>query len=331
MFRFEHPEFLWIGILVPLLLAMYFVRRYLLGRDRAKWGETSFLPTSNDKAYAGPRWLWLGLMSLMLLVFAAANPQSGLKTTRVESKSADIYLLLDISTSMLAGDVAPNRLDRAKKIAVDLSETFKQDRVGLILFAGNAYVQSPLTTDRHAVQMFINAANPDQAGTQGTAIGEAIRLLLRQDDDGSEHKGAIIVLTDGEDHDSDAEAAVNEAREAGWTTYIIGIGTTEGSTIPMSYNGMSDVKRDESGKPVITSLNAPLMTSLASKGGGAFYDATKETNLTGAITSALSGLERTQTAERSFSEYKSYYQVFLLPAILFLCAIAVLNFKYELI
>ena len=331
MFRFEHPEFLWLGTIALLLLLAYFVRKYLLRQDSKSWGESSFTSEPGKVTHSGPNWHWLGLISSVLLVIAAANPQSGLRTTRVESKSADIYLLLDISNSMLAADIAPNRLDRAKKIAIDLTEAFKQDRIGLIVFAGNAYIQSPLTTDRHAIQMFINAANPDQAGTQGTAIGEAIRLLLTQNEKGKDQKGAVIVLTDGEDHDSDAESAVSDAKEAGWSTYIIGVGTAEGATIPMYYNGMADVKRDEAGQPVVTALNRKLMNDLAQKGGGAFFDASQEKDLAATMSSALSDLERTQTAERSFSEYKSYYPFFLLPAIILLCAMVLIHYKYELI
>ncbi len=140
-----------------------------------------------------------------LLTIAAANPQWGYRSVAVESKTADMYLVMDISNSMLAEDIAPSRLERARRIALDLSTAFKSDRVGLILFAGNAYIQSPLTTDWHAIQLFLNAAHPDQAGTQGTAIGEALRLILAAKSEGdAAGQGAIIVLTDGEDHDSDA-------------------------------------------------------------------------------------------------------------------------------
>ncbi len=151
----------------------------------------------------------------------------------MQNKSAEIYLVLDISNSMLAEDVAPNRLEKAKKLAMDISTAFKTDKVGLILFAGNAYIQSPLTTDWHAIQLYLNAANPDQAGTQGTAIGEAIRLAIKskkeKEDSG---EGAIIILTDGEDHDSDAPTAIEEAGKEGWETYIIGVGTAEGGAHP---------------------------------------------------------------------------------------------------
>src|SRR5688572_5195136 len=197
MFRFEHPVFFWLIGLSVLAVIFYYLRLYLARRAWSRWGSE----TSNQKNTTGlqikPKWMWLGLLGTVLLTIAAANPQWGYRSVAVESKTADIYLVLDISTSMLAEDIAPSRLERARRIALDLSTKFKTDRVGLVLFAGNAYVQSPLTTDWHAIQLFLNAANPDQAGTQGTSIGEALRLILTTTSGEPGTRGAIIVLTDG--------------------------------------------------------------------------------------------------------------------------------------
>lgn len=250
----------------------------------------------------------------------------------VESKSADIYILLDISNSMLAGDVAPNRLERARRFAMDVSTAFRTDKVGLILFAGNAYIQSPLTTDWHAIQLYLNAAHPDQAGTQGTAIGEAIRLAI-QPKPGTEITtgGALILITDGEDHDGEAPEAVAAAAEAGWATYIIGVGTTEGATIPMLIDGVPDVKRDENGQPVTTALNRELMKTLAQQGSGNYYDLDNGEEILKQLRLQLADLERTQLEKRSFSEHRSYFQLFLLPAILLMLLLAVVNYKYDLV
>jgi Ca-activated chloride channel family protein len=331
MFRFEHPGFFWLAGLAELLILIFYVRRYLARKDWSRWGTDS----SNQKVAAGldlhPRWMWLGLVATILLTVAAANPQWGFRTVAVENKSADIYLVLDISNSMLAEDIAPSRLERAKRIALDLSSAFKTDRVGLILFAGNAYVQSPLTTDWHAIQLFLNAAHPDQAGTQGTAIGEAVRLVLKPKSGESAGQGALIILTDGEDHDSDAPAAVADAAEAGWTTYIIGVGTEAGSTIPMMIDGAKDVKRDESGQPVTTALNKKLMVDLAGKGNGKYYDASSGNAIIESLSKELAGLERSQQEKRSFSEHKSYFQWFLLPALVMMIALTMVNYKFDVI
>ena len=266
-----------------------------------------------------------------MLTIAAANPQWGYRSVAVESKTADIYLVLDISTSMLAEDIAPSRLERARRIALDLSTKFKTDRVGLVLFAGNAYVQSPLTTDWHAIQLFLNAANPDQAGTQGTSIGEALRLILAAKSGETDTRGAIIVLTDGEDHDTDAPDAIEEATEAGWVTYIIGVGTEAGATIPITNEGQKYLKLDDKARPVHTSLNKTLMMELAQKGNGKYFDATGGDKVVDELGKELAGLERSKMEKRSFTEHRSYFQWFLLPALLLIGFMVVANYKSDVI
>jgi Ca-activated chloride channel family protein len=275
--------------------------------------------------------MWLGLLGTGLLTIAAANPQWGYRSVAVESKTADIYLVLDISTSMLAEDIAPSRLERARRIALDLSTKFKTDRVGLVLFAGNAYVQSPLTTDWHAIQLFLNAANPDQAGTQGTSIGEALRLILSAKSGETDTRGAIIVLTDGEDHDTDAPDAIEEAAEAGWVTYIIGVGTEAGATIPITNEGQKYFKLDDKARPVHTSLNKTLMMELAQKGKGKYFDATGGDKVVDELGKELAGLERSKMEKRSFTEHRSYFQWFLLPALLLIGFMVVANYKSDVI
>lgn len=332
MFRFEHPGLFWAAVIPVLLIGVYSMRKYLVLKDWSRWGADA----SNQKVLlalpAKPRWIWLGILASMLLVIAFVNPQWGYRTVAVETKSADIYILMDISNSMLAEDVAPSRLERARRFAFDLSTAFRTDKVGLILFAGNAYMQSPLTTDWHAIQLYLGAAGPDQAGTQGTAIGEAVRLALKSGKEGeSKGHGAIIILTDGEDHDSGAPSAVEAANEAGWSTYIVGIGTETGATIPMSVDGAKDVKRDETGQPVKTALNRPLMTDLAQKGQGKYYDLTEGNAIIENLKKELDGLERNQLEKRSFSEHRSYFQWFLLPALLLILILTVVNYKYDVV
>jgi Ca-activated chloride channel family protein len=332
MFRFEHPEFFWLAFLPILVVSLYFLRKYFTGADWKHWGTVG----SNDKAQAEkslrPRWLWLGIVASIGLIIAAANPQWGYRAIAVESKSADIYLVMDISNSMLAEDIAPSRLERARRMALDLSTAFKTDRVGLILFAGNAYMQSPLTTDWHAIQLFLNAANPNQAGTQGTAIGEAVRLATKsKSDEDAAGQGALIILTDGEDHDQDAPEAIKEATAEGWATYIIGFGTEQGGMIPVSISGRRDVKRDKNGQPVQTALNRPLMQELAREGGGKYYDADEGSTIVADLKEELAGLERSQMEKRSFSEHRSYFQWFLFPAVLLIFALVSLNYKFDVI
>lgn len=273
----------------------------------------------------------MSIAGIVLLSMAATNPQWGFRKVAVESKSAQIYLVLDISNSMLAEDIAPNRLERAKRLALDLSNAFRTDKVGLILFAGNAYMQSPLTTDWHAIQLFLNAANPDQAGTQGTAIGDAIRLAMKSQGEEEAGQGALLVLTDGEDHDSDAPSAIEEATAAGWATYIIGVGTEAGGTIPVSLDGTRDVKRDENGQPVMTALNEPLMKELVQKGNGRYFHINQGVSIIDDLKGELAALGRTQMEKRSFSEHKSFFQYFLFPGLLLILVPLMVNYKFDLL
>ncbi len=332
MFRFEHPEFLWTAILSVTLLCAGYLRAYLNGKDWLRWGTASSNSRMANLLHIRPRWRWAGLVASILMVIAVTNPQWGFKTVSVENTTADIYLVLDISNSMLAEDVPPSRLERAKRLLLELSTAFRSDRLGLIFFAGNAYIQSPLTTDWRAIQLFIHAAHPDQAGTQGTAIGEAIRLVLQQQPDAQPQSGgALVLITDGEDHDSDATETIRIAASRGWTTYVIGVGTETGGTIPIAIDGRKDMKRDDSGQPVLTALNRNLMKDLASNGGGRYFDLTSETAIVGELRQALSGMERKRMEKRSFSEHKSYYQWFLLPALVLLVGWAAFNSKHDVI
>jgi Ca-activated chloride channel family protein len=331
MFRFEHPELIWLLILPIGYVLLFLLRRQWERQRWAAWG-TDLSNTKTLREIPRPRYRWLIVVGTTLLCLAALNPQWGYKTVNIETKSAAIYIVLDISNSMLAEDVAPNRLERAKRIAMEISNEFKSDKIGLVLFAGNAYMQSPLTTDWHAIQLYLNAAHPDQAGTQGTAIGEAVKLALHSSVE-SENTvpGAIIILTDGEDHDGNAPDAIKDAAEEGWVTYVIGVGTSEGGTIPVFTDGYSDVKRDEQGQPVVTRLNEDLMAQLVQKGNGRYFNLSEEATIIESLSGSLATLERSQQEKRSFSEHHSYFQWLLFPGIMLLLLSSLINFKFDVI
>lgn len=332
MFRFEHPELFWLMAIPVALFFVYLIRIRILRLTWSKWSSESSRIKSYGRRKVRPAFLWMGLLGILLLCVGAVNPQWGYKTEDVENKSADIYIALDISNSMLAEDIAPNRLERARRIALDIANEFKTDRVGLILFAGNAYVQSPLTTDWRAIQLYLNAANPDQAGTQGTEISNAIRHVIQSRKAGeTNQQGAIIVITDGEDHDDEAPSAVQNAATLGWTTYVIGIGTENGGTIPVTINGSRELKRDEHGQVVRTKLNEPLMRKLAETGQGRYFSLNDPGDIATEMKKELATLSRTQLEKRSFSEHRSYFQWFVLPGVLLILGCVWVNYKYDVV
>src|SRR5687767_265057 len=168
MFRFEHPGFFWLLIITAVVIISLYLRMRFWTKGLSLWGSQNTVRKLADRLRDRVRLTWLTIIALLLLNIAAVNPQWGFRTRTIDKKTADIFLLLDISNSMLAEDIAPSRLERAKRLALELASSFKSDRIGLVVFAGNAYMQSPLTTDWHAIELYLNAAHPDQAGTQGT-------------------------------------------------------------------------------------------------------------------------------------------------------------------
>ena len=260
----------------------------------------------------------LMLLALALLFIGWANPQWGSKKEQVKRKSVDVMIALDISTSMFAQDIPPNRLARAQRFAEGLIEKLKGERIGLILFAGSAYLQMPVTTDYAAAKLFVRSANPNLAGTQGTVIGEAIKLARKsfEGEDGS-HK-ALIVITDGEDHNGQADEEAAAARDDGIFLFTVGVGTSAGSFIPISIRGRDDYKRDETGQPVRSKLNGEMLAGIAEKGEGEYFHISEGDAVADALKKRIEQMEKRELEVRSFTEFNSYFQYFIGAGLLLL-------------
>jgi len=282
-------------------------------RDRSKLSE--------DKLFAqlAPGFSWtrkylkfaLLLISLALLFVGWANPQWGNKKEKVKAKSSDIFLALDISQSMMAEDISPNRLERAKRLAINIVKSLKGNRIGLILFAGNAYLQMPLSNDFAAAEIFIQSANTDQAGTQGTAITEAIDLAQRAFQDDVQYQRALIIVTDGENHDEEAIAKAEEARDDGLVIFSVGVGTEEGGYVPYEERGREQYKKDKDGVAIKSKLNLNLLRDLADAGNGKYYLIQQGDKVITELKSEIERIEKQEVEQRSFTEYTSYFQYFL--------------------
>ncbi|GLR17030.1 VWA domain-containing protein [Portibacter lacus] len=255
-------------------------------------------------------------MSILFLAVAWANPQWGNKKAKVLSKSADIFVLLDISQSMMTQDVSPNRLERSKRFAEKMVTELRGNRIGLVLFAGEAYLQMPLTSDYAATSLFLRTANTELAGTQGTAIGEAIALTSRAFQEDNLHHKTIIIISDGEDHDEQALSEVKEAYDQGIVTYTIGVGTEEGDYIPYTTpNGVNDFKRDEAGKLVKSQFNPDLLKNVANEGGGKYYPILANQQIIDDLKIELEKLDKREIEQKSFTDFASYFQYFIFFAI----------------
>lgn len=330
MFRFEHPEFLQLLWAVPALLVVLLL--YGWWRRRVLAGAVE--PVAVPRLLPG--WsVWrfglkngLLLFALSLLAFAWANPQRGAKKQNVTQKSADVLIALDISQSMLTEDVAPSRLDLAKSFVLKLLQALQGERIGLIFFAGDAYLQMPLSTDYAAAAMFVTNASPNLITAQGTAIPRAIDLATESFDPEPGAGRALVLITDGENHDEDAIGRAAEAYDDGIVVLTVGAGTAGGGPIPMEVsNGGAQYKRDENGDLVRSRLNQALLKDLAAKGGGAAFLLTQGDAAIQAIRRAVNQLQKRDMEVRSFSEFESYYQWFLLPAFLLLALEAWLSWR----
>jgi len=329
MFRFEEIEHLYIFGAIPVLIGVFLWMWYARKRAMEKFADVSLLDQlipqmSRYKHFIKFVLLMLGLSALII---AWANPQWGAKREKVKRKSVDVFIALDISESMLATDISPNRLERAKRFAQDLVEKLKGERIGTIIFAGNAYLQMPLTTDYAAAEMFLTSANTRMAPTQGTAISEAIQLAEQSfEQDNKQHK-AMVIISDGENHDEDALTKAKEVRQNGMLIFTVGVGTTQGSLIPVEIAGLRDYKRDKDGKAVKTAINEQMLADLATAGDGDYFNISDGEKIITALQERIEKIEKREFETRSFTEYESYFQWFIALALLFIIGEFFLSYR----
>jgi len=317
MFRFENPIAFYGLLLIPLVVLVWVYSQRLLKQRISSLGTPTIIQRLiNGKVPLKAR-LLLFIIVIISLVFAWANPQWGLKKEKVMVEKSDIFIALDISASMNAQDISPSRLEKSKRFIEQFIDTRKGDQLGLIYFAGGAYLQMPLTSDFAAAQLFARSANTDMAGTQGTVIGEAIDLAMRSVKEQSQR--ALIIISDGEDHDDNAISMTQKAKDNGWNIFTIGAGTEKGAFIPILNEGREEFKMDEEGNPVTSKLNQNLLKDIADSGNGTFYMLDNEYSaIISDINSQLDKMQKREVEVKSYTEYQSYFSYFLVLAFVLL-------------
>ena len=317
MFRFENMTAMYLLLLIPMLGLVW----YWAGKKRKSNIATFSNPLLFDrlqtnKTTSHVQFFWW-LLAILLLIFALVNPQLGAKREKAKVENIDIMIALDISNSMNARDVSPSRLERAKKFITDLIQSRKGDQIGLIFFAGSAYLQMPLTSDYAAAEMFAKTANSNMAGTQGTAIGEAIDLAMRSVKEVNQR--ALIIISDGEDHDEDALNLAAKAKDADWTVLTVAVGTEEGGMVPAVVDGKETYKTDEDGNPVRSIVNQKLLEQIADEGNGKFYVLNMDENkIVDDMQVQLEKIQKRAVEIKSYTEFRSFYQYFLFGGIIIL-------------
>lgn len=321
MFRFEHTTYLYLLALVPVLIGLFVLARYYRKKAIREFGDWEVMQRLMPE-YSRLRPIVkaaLMIFAFLGLVFAIANPQMQTKLETVTREGVEIMIALDVSNSMLAEDIKPNRLEQAKLAISQLIKRLHNDKLGLVVFAGQAYVQLPLTTDYSAARMFLGSVNTGMVPVQGTAIGTAIEVCLESFDQDATNNKALIIISDGENHEDDAIEQAKAAQELGIQVHTIGIGSPDGVPIPVfSSQGRKDFRRDREGNVVITKLNETMMQQVAAAGAGSYVKATNVTAALKLVFDKISDLEKEEFDTTKIAGFDSMYQIPLAIALFFL-------------
>jgi Ca-activated chloride channel family protein len=320
MFRFAHIYYFYLLALIPVLAGLLVLFLLWKKRTLAKYGEWNVI-----RQLIPDYSVWKTILKFLVMAFAMvsliialADPQTGSRLEKVKRKGIDLMICLDVSNSMMAQDIKPNRLERAKQSIVRLIDNLEGDRLGIIVFAGKAYTQLPITTDYAAAKMFTSSINTGIVPTQGTAIAEAIEVASNGFGE-SKHNKAIIVITDGEDHEGSVLEQAEEAVKKNITIYTIGMGLPEGTPIP-EYQGnvQTGYKKDREGQTIMSKLDETLLQRLATVGKGMYVRATTSETGLNKIFEDIGKIEKSEIEEKQFSDYEDRFQYFVAIAILLL-------------
>lgn len=327
--RFAQPEYLYALGLVPLLIVFYIVRFRQKAKALALLGNPELLAKLSRTTSIGRQKLKAGLMvcSVTCCLLALARPQFGTKIETIKRQGFEIMVALDVSNSMLAEDVKPNRLIRAKHAIRSLMAQLEGDRIGLVVFAGAAFLQCPMTSDYSALELFLDGVDTETVGTQGTAISEALDVATRTFQQNQREHKIVVLLTDGEDHQDDPITTAKKLSSQGIRVYAIGIGTPFGEPIPIKNTGgrVSGHKRDDAGSVVMSRLDENTLQQIALETEGAYYRSTLGEEEIQAIYHDIAELEKSEFEAKEFTQYEERYQYVLAFALFFFILDTLIN------
>lgn len=319
MFRFAKPEYLYLLALVPVLVigfVFFFNKTY---KQLGNFVSSKMLSVIAPEISRKKIFLKFGLilLTIILIIGGIANPQVGTKMETVKQVGIDIFILLDVSKSMAAEDIQPSRLEKAKFEISKLIQNLRGDRIGLIIFSGDAYIQFPLTSDYSAANLFLNSVDFNSVPQPGTAIESAIRLAAKSFQENVKTKKAIVLITDGEDHEGDIMSAVDEAKEKEIRIFCIGVGSKNGAPIPIKdKNNIVGYKKDEYGNVIISKLDENILRQIASEANGKFYRSTNSEDELEKVFYDLAKIEKNQFGETKVADYEDRFYYLLVPAIM---------------
>ena len=308
MFRFARPEYLYLLMLIPVLIGFFYYALIIKSKRLKTLGNKALLRVLMPEAsHVRPRVkFYLLLTALILSIFMMAGPQFGTKLEKQKRQGVELVIAVDVSNSMLSQDLKPDRMSRAKRVLNHLIDNLQNDKVALMIFAGDAYVQMPLTTDVSSAKMFLSNINPGMVPVQGTAIGMAIKRSMQLFSSTDTNVGkSIIIITDGENHEDDAVEMAQEALKNGITVNVMGVGTPEGAPIPIA--GTQSFRKDKDGNVVVTKLNETMCAEIATAGGGMYVRVDNSSSAVRALSSELDKLSKSEIESQVYSQYNEQY------------------------
>ena len=318
MFRFEDPIYLWLLVLIPVLALIRFITYRNKKKKLRKFGDPKLLKElmPDVSRFRPSVKFWILLGALALLIIMLARPQMGTKISQEKRTGIETIIALDISNSMLAEDIVPSRLDRSKMMVENLVDHFTNDKIGLIVFAGDAFVQLPITSDYVSAKMFLSSIDPSMMATQGTDIAAAINMSMNSFTQEEGIGKAIIVITDGEDHEGGALEAAEAAKKKGMRVYVLGVGSSQGAPIPIP--GTGNYMKDNTGNTVMSALNEDMCKQVAAAGGGVYIHVENNSAAQQQLDNELDKLSKKETSTTVYSDYDEQFQAFGILALLLL-------------
>ncbi|NCP21334.1 MAG: VWA domain-containing protein [Zetaproteobacteria bacterium] len=321
MYQLEEPSYFLLLFIIPVVVLFFIISLWIKKRRQKAFASVAlFNKLSPDKSLFKSVLKLISLsLALVCLAIALVNPKMGIKLETIKREGVDVVFALDVSKSMLAEDIAPNRLEKAKQIIAKIIDKLGSDRVGIIVYAGSAYPLLPITTDMAAAKMFLQNADPNMVSSQGTAINEALNRALTFYDNEEQTNKYLVLLSDGEDHENQSESIAKTAAKQGIKIFTIGIGTETGKPIPIRENGIfAGYKKDQKGEVVITQRHADVLKTIASEGAGSYMDGNLTNTPVKFMEETLVNAQKHEYESKQFSDYKDQFQWFIGLAIFFL-------------
>lgn len=322
LFRFANPAFLYLLLLLPVMILLWILNERRKRKALRRFGNTDLVKKLMPEYSAVRPGLkfFFSLLAMGLIILVLARPQFGSKLEEVKKQGVEVIIALDVSNSMLAEDIQPDRLTRAKQALNRLIDKLENDRIGLIVFAGDAYTQIPITTDYISAKMFLSSISPEMVPKQGTAIGSAIALGMRSFTPGEDKSRAMIIITDGENHEDDPVAAAEEAARAGIVIHTVGIGSVEGVPVPVPAGGRKDYLKDHEGNTVITKLDEETLKKIAVSTSGTYVRAGVTSIGLDEVFNEIRKMKKQDLESKMYTEYNDQFRIFAIAALIFLIA-----------